>query len=75
MKDIYVLAELYFHHQPGQSSHPYIVATGCGAAAKRLVKKGLAIRFPGESPGHALAHITEKGEQVLVMVQGMIDAL
>ena len=75
MKDIFLLTEVYEHHNPGQASHPYIVRSGFASAARRLLKKGLVTRHPMKSEGIiALGTLTNKGAFVLELMKGMIDA-
>lgn len=71
MKEIFLLTEVYEHNKPGQASHPYIVRDGFNAAARRLIKKGLVTQHPTES---TLGVLTERGEFLLQLMQGMVDA-
>jgi hypothetical protein len=73
MKDIFLLTEVYEHNKPGQASHPYIVRNGFNAAARRLIKKGLVTQHPTEGIV-VLGVLTDKGEFLLKMMQGMVDA-
>jgi hypothetical protein len=76
MKELFVLAECWGHYNgASQPNNPYAPTSGLGAAANRLVRRGLLVASTPETGGRGAYFMTKKGERVAENLQAILMVL